>query len=96
MSDWIPVAAAAEFPPGTHRVVDVDGAQIAVFNVDGQYYALRKFVPLRAIYARLRAAHSPAQIHRLMTPILVNEQFVADCIRACEATLAAPVNPPGA
>ena len=40
MSDWIPVAAAAEFPPGTHRVVDVDGAQIAVFNVDGQYYAI--------------------------------------------------------
>src|SRR6476646_6976723 len=40
MSDWIPVAAAGEFPPGTHRVVDVDGAQIAVFNVNGQYYAI--------------------------------------------------------
>jgi len=40
MSDWILVAAAGEFPPGTHRVVDVDGAQIAVFNVDGQYYAI--------------------------------------------------------
>jgi len=40
MSDWIPVATTAEFPPGTHRVVDVDGAQIAVFNVDGQYYAI--------------------------------------------------------
>ena len=40
MSDWIPVCAAAAFPPGTHRVVDVDGAQIAVFNVDGQYYAI--------------------------------------------------------
>jgi len=40
MSDWIPVSAAAVFPPGTHRVVDVDGAQIAVFNVNGQYYAI--------------------------------------------------------
>jgi len=61
-----------------------------------QYYALRKFVPLRAIYARLRAAHSPAQIQHLMAPILVNERFIAECIRACEATLAAPVSPPGA
>jgi 3-phenylpropionate/trans-cinnamate dioxygenase ferredoxin subunit len=40
MSDWIPVAPTSEFPPGTHRVVDVDGAQIAVFNVDGQYFAI--------------------------------------------------------
>jgi len=40
MSDWTPVAPASEFPPDTHRVVDVDGAQIAVFNVDGRYYAI--------------------------------------------------------
>jgi 3-phenylpropionate/trans-cinnamate dioxygenase ferredoxin subunit len=40
MSDWITVCAASEFPPGTHRVVDVDGAQIAVFNVNGSYYAI--------------------------------------------------------
>ena len=40
MSDWVSVAPAAEFPPGTHRVVDVDGAQVAVFNLDGDYFAI--------------------------------------------------------
>jgi 3-phenylpropionate/trans-cinnamate dioxygenase ferredoxin subunit len=40
MSDWISVAPASEFPPGTHRVVDVDGAQVAVFNLDGDYFAI--------------------------------------------------------
>jgi len=40
MSDWVAVAPASEFPPGTHRVVDVDGAQVAVFNLDGEYFAI--------------------------------------------------------
>ena len=40
MSDWIRVSPAAEFPPGTHRVVEVDGVQVAVFNINGQYYAI--------------------------------------------------------
>jgi 3-phenylpropionate/trans-cinnamate dioxygenase ferredoxin subunit len=31
---------AEDLQPGTHRVVDVDGAQVAVFNLDGQYYAI--------------------------------------------------------
>ena len=40
MSDWIRVSPACEFPPGTHRVVEVDGVQVAVFNINGQYYAI--------------------------------------------------------
>ena len=40
MSDWVPVAPASEFSPGTHRIVDVDGAQVAVFNLDGEYFAI--------------------------------------------------------
>ncbi|MEE8196138.1 MAG: non-heme iron oxygenase ferredoxin subunit [Acidiferrobacterales bacterium] len=40
MSDWIEVAAVDEFPAGTSRVVDVDGAMVAVFNLDGEYYAI--------------------------------------------------------
>ena len=34
------VGPAAEFPPGTHRVVTVGRAEIGVFNVHGRYYAL--------------------------------------------------------
>ena len=40
MSDWIDVAAEGELPPGAWRTVDVDGADVAVFNVDGRYYAI--------------------------------------------------------
>lgn len=40
MSDWVDVAAAEEFPPGARRVVDVDGVQILVVNLDGAYFAL--------------------------------------------------------
>ncbi len=40
MSDWVNVAPAAELPPGSSRVVNVENAQIAVFNLEGQYYAI--------------------------------------------------------
>ncbi|MFA7095614.1 MAG: non-heme iron oxygenase ferredoxin subunit [Gammaproteobacteria bacterium] len=40
MSDWVDVASVGEFAPGTWRVVDIDGAMIAVFNLDGEYYAI--------------------------------------------------------
>ncbi len=40
MADWIDVAPADEFTPGTWHVVEIDGAPIAVFNVAGHYYAV--------------------------------------------------------
>lgn len=40
MSDWIDIAAAADMAPGSHRTADVEGTAIAVFNVDGTYYAI--------------------------------------------------------
>jgi len=40
VGNWVAVCAAFELPPGTHRVVDVDGVQVAVFNLDGRYYAI--------------------------------------------------------
>ena len=40
MSDWVSVARAGELAPGQWKSVDVDGAQVAVFNLDGRYYAI--------------------------------------------------------
>lgn len=40
MSDWQRVARIDQFPDGERRVLDVDGAQVAVFHVDGHYYAI--------------------------------------------------------
>lgn len=40
MSDWIDVAKRDELQPGQFRVVDVDDVEIAVFNVEGEFYAI--------------------------------------------------------
>lgn len=40
MSEWVDVAPADEFLPGSWRTVSVDDTQIAVFNVNGEYYAI--------------------------------------------------------
>ncbi len=40
MSEWVTVARVDELAPGEWRVADVDGAQVAVFNLDGQHYAI--------------------------------------------------------
>lgn len=40
MSTWTPVCPLAELPPGSHRVVDVDGVQVAVFNLEGELFAI--------------------------------------------------------
>ena len=40
MSDWVDVAPLNEFTPGTWRSLDVDGVAVAVFNLDGECYAI--------------------------------------------------------
>jgi len=40
MSEWIDVAGEREIRPGAWRTVDVDGTDVAVFNLDGAYYAI--------------------------------------------------------
>lgn len=40
MSDWIDAVPAASLTDGEHVVVDVDGTEVAIFNIDGQFYAL--------------------------------------------------------
>jgi 3-phenylpropionate/trans-cinnamate dioxygenase ferredoxin component len=40
MSEWIDVGPEGEIAPGAWRLVDVDGTDVAVFNVDGAYYAI--------------------------------------------------------
>jgi 3-phenylpropionate/trans-cinnamate dioxygenase ferredoxin subunit len=39
------VAVADQIPPGTRRLVEVKGREIGVFNVDGQFYAVRNTCP---------------------------------------------------
>lgn len=45
MNAWLDVASVAELTPGMRRVVDVDGVAVAVFNLDGEYFAIRDACP---------------------------------------------------
>jgi nitrite reductase (NADH) small subunit len=38
--NWVRVAEAGEVPPGEGRVVEAAGRPLALFNVDGTYYAI--------------------------------------------------------
>lgn len=40
MAKWIRVASTNEIPAGEGRYFDVDGEPVAVFHVDGQFYAI--------------------------------------------------------
>jgi 3-phenylpropionate/trans-cinnamate dioxygenase ferredoxin subunit len=40
MAEWVDVADAEKIPPGAFAVVAVEDAPIAVFNLDGEFYAI--------------------------------------------------------
>jgi len=40
MGHWVRVARVDELPPGSHRVVDMEGAPVAVFSLADGFYAI--------------------------------------------------------
>jgi 3-phenylpropionate/trans-cinnamate dioxygenase ferredoxin component len=40
MPSFVKVVSAGEMPPGSKKLAEVDGRPIAVFNVDGSFYAI--------------------------------------------------------
>ncbi|PIV33071.1 MAG: benzene 1,2-dioxygenase [Lysobacterales bacterium CG02_land_8_20_14_3_00_62_12] len=40
MALWTRVCGLNELAPGEHRVTDIEGALVAVFNIDGDFYAI--------------------------------------------------------
>ncbi len=40
MPSFVKVVSAAELPPGSKKLAEVDDRPIAVFNVDGSFYAI--------------------------------------------------------
>lgn len=40
MTEWVDVDGVESFPPGEHRLVDVDDVPVAVFNLEGEYFAI--------------------------------------------------------
>ena len=40
MAEWIDVCSEADLKPGERRIVATDVAEIAIFNLDGELYAI--------------------------------------------------------
>ncbi len=40
VAQWVEVARATDIPPGHAARVEIDGIPVAIFNVDGDFYAL--------------------------------------------------------
>jgi 3-phenylpropionate/trans-cinnamate dioxygenase ferredoxin subunit len=40
MTDWIDICAENALSDGGHLIVDVDGTEVAIFKLDGQFYAI--------------------------------------------------------
>lgn len=40
MSGWVDVDAVANLPEGSVSLVDVEGSEVAVFNIGGRFYAI--------------------------------------------------------
>lgn len=40
MTDWIDVGPEGSIKPGDHRLLEAGEIEVAVFNVDGRYFAL--------------------------------------------------------
>ena len=45
MAEWVKVAEVSRIPPGRGRRVEARGLAIALFNLDGQFYALEDTCP---------------------------------------------------
>jgi nitrite reductase/ring-hydroxylating ferredoxin subunit len=45
MSDFVTVARTEDIPPGTGRTIDVNGVWIALFNVNGSFFAVDNTCP---------------------------------------------------
>ena len=40
MAEWVKVADVGELSPGEKKQTDLDGLEVALFNIDGEYYAI--------------------------------------------------------
>jgi len=40
MAEWVDIAAAEEIPEGGYKVAEVDDVLVAVFKLDGEFYAI--------------------------------------------------------
>lgn len=47
MSEMVRVAGTGDLKPGENKIVDVNGEKVALFNVNGEYFAIGNICPHR-------------------------------------------------
>ncbi len=47
MARWVRIAAESDVPPGNCRGFSVEGKEVGLFNVDGEFYAIDNVCPHR-------------------------------------------------
>ena len=47
MPNFVKVASASDLKPGENKVVNVNGTEVALFNVDGEFFAISNTCPHR-------------------------------------------------
>lgn len=47
MPNFVKVASTSDLKPGENKVVNVDGTEVALFNVNGQFFAINNTCPHR-------------------------------------------------
>jgi len=60
------VAAVGEMPPGVRKIVRIEGREVGVFNLDGEYYALKNACPhqgARVCLGRVVGTTLPSDVH---------------------------------
>jgi 3-phenylpropionate/trans-cinnamate dioxygenase ferredoxin subunit len=68
-----------EFPPGTRRVVEIDGRSIGVFNLRGEFYALRNSCPHQGAPLCLGMILGRVSAERPYAPAYDEDQAVIKC-----------------
>jgi hypothetical protein len=59
-----------------------------------QYFLSRKFIPLTALYRRLRSQHGLAEVRGWLLGLFGDQRLIAECLFACEALLRPPSDVP--
>lgn len=64
----VPVATTAELGPGDRKFVAVDGVEIAVLNLDGEYFAVKNSCPHMEGPVGRGATSRSGAAHRIKCP----------------------------
>lgn len=73
------VARVRDFPAGTRRIVEADGRSIGVFNLRGEFFALRNSCPHQGAPLCLGLVLGRVTAERPYAPAYDDEQSVIKC-----------------